>query len=212
MKEKLNYLYIFLPIPIVLFGLLVLKNAFLTILFYHIFMISVLVINKAPINFKDFFKGWDTKWGLLLIIGGLSTGFIALLFWNLIFLTDIPFTTQLEKIGLSKSNWFLFLLYFSVINPVIEEVFWRGYFRDKNIRFNLECVGFASYHLFVLYFFVKIYWLPVVFIFLFIASIFWKIIYKKYEGLLVPLISHVLADLSIVFAVTVVLFGLLSKI
>jgi len=63
---------------------------------------------------------------------------------------------------------------------------------------------FAGYHILVLAWFIKLPWLIIAFIVLTAAAYIWRYTASKLEGLVVPLLSHIAADVSII-AVTCVL-------
>ena len=69
-----------------------------------------------------------------------------------------------------------------------------------NRRVDIVDVAFAAYHILVLINFLKIPWVIVVFIILVMASWLWRLIAEKYQGLALPLLSHMTAGLGIMTA------------
>ena len=79
----------------------------------------------------------------------------------------------------------------------------RGYLGGHKY-FSWTDLAFAGYHILVLAWFIKVPWLVIAFIVLTVAAYIWRYIASKLEGLAVPLLSHIVADVSII-AVTCVL-------
>ncbi len=202
MNNKLNYIFILLPTISIIFGLYFLKNAILSIIFYHIGIIAILFFSNNIKLIKETLKGWNNIVGLFFIILAPSVGLLSYILWPIIFKNDLNFYQLLKTFGFNNYNWIIFIIYFSTINPILEEIFWRAYFNNKKYYskniFTIQDFGFAFYHLFVLIYFIKIYWLIIIFIFLYIASCLFRFIYIKYKGLLIPIISHIVADISII--------------
>ena len=54
--------------------------------------------------------------------------------------------------GLSSStSWLLFIAYFSLVNPFIEEYFWRGVLGSNTKKFYIGDLVYAGYHALVLW-------------------------------------------------------------
>jgi membrane protease YdiL (CAAX protease family) len=102
---------------------------------------------------------------------------------------------------LKPANWLLFILYYSFINPIIEEVYWRGYLGSKVKTLTWSDVCYAGYHPLVFLKFVAWPWALVEFVLLLGVAWMWRMIIRKYDGLLLPVLMHLFADLSIGFAI-----------
>ncbi len=203
MYNRFKYIFILLPIVSIIFGLYILKNAILTIFFYHIGIIAILFFSKNIKLIKEILKGWNNIVGFIFLILAPSVGVLSYIMWSVIFKNDLNLYQLLKTFGFNNYNWIIFIIYFSTINPILEELFWRAYFNKNkkkylNKFFTIQDFGFAFYHLFVLIYFVKLHWLIIIFIFLYIASGLFRFIYIKYKGLLIPIISHIVADISII--------------
>ena len=162
MNNKLKYIFILLPVVSIIIGLYFLKNAILTIIFYHIGIIAILFFSKNIKLIKETLKGWDNITGLFLIILTPSVGLLTYILWPIIFKNDLDFYQILKIFGFNNYNWIIFIVYFSTINPILEELFWRAYFNKNkkyflNNIFTIQDFGFAFYHLFVLIYFNKVY-------------------------------------------------------
>ena len=96
------------------------------------------------------------------------------------------------------------MIYFSTVQPFLEELYWRGYLESGRKYFSWTDLAFAGYHILVLAWFIKLPWLVIAFIVLAGAAYVWRYMAARLEGLIVPLLSHIIADVSII-AVTCVL-------
>ena len=87
------------------------------------------------------------------------------------------------------------------MNPWFEESFWRGMFGENNKELIWTDLVFVGYHMLVLALFITWYWLPLVFIALTLVGWFWRKLSSEYNGLLLPTVSHVAADASIMIMI-----------
>ena len=113
-------------------------------------------------------------------------------------LENISLNSTLMNFGLHGTSWLFFMIYFSIIQPLLEELYWRGYLARYNKYFSWTDFAFAGYHILVLAWFIKLPWLVIAFIVLIIASFIWRYLAYKLEGLVIPLLSHIVADISII--------------
>ena len=108
---------------------------------------------------------------------------------------------ELADLGLCNTAWLLFMVYYVTINPLLEELFWRGYLGSDSTFLTWNDIWFAGYHILVLVRFVTVTWIVASFLVLVGAAWFWRQLARKYNGLMVPIASHAAADLSIIAAV-----------
>jgi len=92
-------------------------------------------------------------------------------------------------------------VYFTFVNPFVEEYFWRGYLGSKTKSLHTTDFLYAGYHALVLINKVQtgsiIFSLGV----LVLASWFWRQIAREDGGLLAPVLGHMAADLTIMAVV-----------
>jgi membrane protease YdiL (CAAX protease family) len=113
---------------------------------------------------------------------------------------DLP--AQLVSIGLNSSaSWLTFITYFSLINPLVEEYFWRGVLGSNSKKLYIGDFIYAGYHAIIL-------WdraIPSLILFAVIilvsAGWFWRQITREDDGLLVSVLGHMAADFSILLTV-----------
>jgi membrane protease YdiL (CAAX protease family) len=192
------------PYAAVIIGLYILKNAWITIGLYHIPIALFLIGGDRKGLLKKIRTGSNCKIAAVSIILAAMIFPIIFFCWRYMQLESVHLNTALADFGLHGASWFFFMIYFSIIQPFLEELYWRGYLQSNHRYFSWADFAFAGYHMLVLGLFIKPAWLVIAFIVLTGAARVWRYIAYKLQGLAVPLLSHVAADISIV-AVTNIL-------
>jgi membrane protease YdiL (CAAX protease family) len=189
-----------LPYLAVWAGLFVFKNAWVTLLGFHLAILLALVYLRPALPLNVFFRNAKAKHVLSSILicgsGGLGLYFL----WDVFGVAD-DLREQLASIGLSGSTWRWFIVYFFLANPFFEEYFWRGVLGSDTKQFYLGDLIYAGYHILVV-------WnkthpfstLFMVFVLTF-AGWFWRQLYRRDGSLIAPILGHMAADLSILLAV-----------
>lgn len=191
-----NILGLLVPYLAMIIGLYIFHSGWLAFIIYHILILVFMYYTKTLNQWKNLFKGWNTKIAVLAIIFGLAGGFILYL---LAPFAGIKETIKpiLSILGLSGLPWLLFVIYHLSVNSWFEESYWRGTFGSKKKRIVSTDLIFAGYHMLVLALFLEWYWLILSFVILTIAAWFWRQLANKYKGLILPTLSHIAADASI---------------
>ena len=104
------------------------------------------------------------------------------------------------KFKMKDPFFIIFIIYFSLVNPVLEEFYWRILLRLEKFGFLIDIV-YSFYHVFVLIFFIKWYYMFPAVVSLITAGIVWRFIHEKYNDDLTIVLTHAAADLSIIFAI-----------
>jgi len=195
-----KYFYWLPPYFGVLIGLLILKNAWAGVLGFHLGILLSLILAKPNISPKILFKSKNIKWVLINIFLCGSSGFVIYFARSLFGITE-NISLQLAELELNKSTLIPFIVYFSLVNPFLEEYFWRAVFGSETKSFYFGDLAYAGYHGLVL--FGKIHPFAIIFAFvcLTIISWFWRQVQRQEEGLLAPVLGHMMADFSIMIAV-----------
>lgn len=188
---------------VVFVGLYIFKNAWAAILLYHLGIALLMVIGNRKDLLKSVFAGWNLTFALIAVAVCALSGPAILLFWEYMRLDQIALGTVLGDFGLDGWSWYLFIIYFVTVQPVLEELYWRRFPGSSRKWLCFTDLAFAGYHIFVLVWFIKWPWLVAAFIVLSTAGFFWRRIAGKFGGLTVPILSHIAADVSIVAAVSV---------
>ena len=182
------------------FGILFFHSAWGALLGYHAAIILSLLIARPNIPVKILLTGKNIKWLIVYILICGSSGAILYFLWD-VFGFAGDFSEQVAALGLNASNWPVFIAYFSLANPFIEEYFWRGWLMDKTKSLHTSDFLYAGFHALILINMVQtgsIIFGASVLVF---AGWFWRQIAREDNGLLVPVLGHMAADFTILFAV-----------
>ena len=201
---RLKLISVLVPYVAVLIGLYVLKNAWIAIGLYHFGITVCLITGDRNCLLKRVCAGWNSIIAAVGIVMSVMIFPIIFFFWGHMQLESIPLKSALANFGLHGTSWFFFMIYFSTVLPFLEELYWRGYLENNRKYFSWTDFAFAGYHILVLAWFIKLPWLVIAFIVLTVAAYIWRYLASKLEGLVVPLLSHIVADVSII-AVTYIL-------
>ena len=199
MSDK-KWLTPLLPYLAVWAGLFLFKNAWLALIGFHVTILLVLVFLRPNIPFEILFKSKSPKWILISVLVCSTSGIGLYFLWS-IFGVAHDFPAQLESIGLNSSSWVLFIAYFSLVNPFIEEYFWRGVFRNDSKKLSIADPVYAGYHALILWGMVN----PIAILFgvaiLTSAGWLWRQFLREDDGMLAAVMGHMVADFSIMMAV-----------
>ena len=189
-----------LPYLAVAIGLLWFQHAFLALLGFHFAILLCLLLAKSSIPVKILFQSKDIRWVVLNILLCGSSGISLYLLWSYFgVITDLP--ARIESLGLTRSTWPWFITYFALVNPWIEEYFWRGYLGSSTRRLYPSDFLYAGFHGLILMGKMQaglvLYSLGV----LALAGWFWRQLACLNEGLLASVLGHMAADFTILMAV-----------
>jgi len=196
-------MFIKLPLPSIPYlavsvGLFVFHNAWVAILTYHAMIIIIIFLSKHDTPFK---QALSIKYTLITSTAiGASGGVLLYLLWPLL---SIPpdVNTYIRSIGLSTTVWPYFIVYYVLVNPLLEEYYWRSYLGSSMKHPVLNDFLFAGYHVIVLVGKVSIPWLGVVFLVLCCAAWYWRQISRITGGLLAAILSHMAADATVILSI-----------
>lgn len=190
----------FVPYLAVVGGMFGLRNAWAAVFGYHLGMALVLALDRRCGDARQLGTGMQWLNFSATALFGISGGVILYLCWPFLGLPP-GFNEQLAKLGISAATWPYFLAYFCLVNPWLEEVYWRGYLADASVKPVWNDLLFAGYHLLVLAPFVQWLWLLPMLGGLVLAGWLWRRQACHTGGLLIPLASHFLADTAIMLTV-----------
>jgi membrane protease YdiL (CAAX protease family) len=195
-----NILAPFLPYVAVGIGLLVLNSAWIAILVYHLGAIIILFSSGYRTSFPQILKIKNYTILFIMALLGALGGAILYLIWPFL---AIPQDTAvyLQDIGLTKTAWPYFIGYFIIINPLVEELYWRSYLGGNSKRIVVNDLLFSGYHILVLAGKMDIIWLVIVFIILSLGAWFWRQANKWNHGILTSVASHFAADASVMLTI-----------
>jgi hypothetical protein len=189
-----------LPYIVIGIGLLVLHNAWITILSYHLGMILILMFSEGRVSLRTIYENGNYKILVGSAVLGGTGGLLLYLLWPLLGI-PVDIDLYLQKIGLTTAVWPYFIAYYILINPWLEEYYWRSYLGSNSKRITLNDLLFSGYHILVLAGKINVIWLITVFILLSLAGWFWRQVNRRNRGLAPSIISHIAADASVILTI-----------
>jgi uncharacterized protein len=198
--------YYLLPCIPVGFGLYVANNIWVAMLGYHLFAVLILLGEKQVRQVRRIFSGGTIEGIMLWSFFALASGGAIYLLGLILNISDV-LRDGLLQMGLSGNGWLFFIVYYSLVNPVIEEVYWRGFLGSESKGLTWSDIGYAGYHPLVFLKFLPVPWAIFEFVVLAAVAWFWRGIVKKHGGLRIPFAMHLSADLSIAAAIWLLVKG-----
>ncbi|RJP51442.1 MAG: hypothetical protein C4583_08550 [Anaerolineaceae bacterium] len=181
-------------------GLYVVNNAWVAVLGYHAGIILLVTLAGAWPRLGEFRPNaplWKT---ILFGLTGLSAGAALYFLWPFIHVSS-ELTTALLRWGLNPRSWPLFIAYGALVNPWLEEAFWRGWLGSANRHPVLHDAVFAGFHLVVLAPFFPLLWLIVAFLVLAFSGWLWRQVIRTEKSMLASTLFHMAADVSILLVI-----------
>jgi membrane protease YdiL (CAAX protease family) len=181
-------------------GMFWFHQAWLALLGFHFAIILSLLFARPHIPLKVLFKSNDIRWVLLSIVLCGSSGislYVLLSYFEVV--SDLP--AQIEAFGLTSSTWPLFIAYFAIVNPLIEEYFWRGYLGSTTKGLYISDFLYSGFHGLVLLNQMQAGLVLYSLIVLVLVGWFWRQIARADGGLLAPVLGHMAADFTILMVV-----------
>lgn len=203
--ERLSVFHVLLlgaiPYVAVLIGMYWFKNGVAAMFLYHMGMVAGLVYFRHRCPPTQLVQGISPGVLLFLLPLYAAPGVLIYFFWDMAGITGEGLASALKGLGISSSIFVWFSVHYMGINSVLEEWFWRGLLREKQLRPSLSDWLFAGYHGLVMAWFVTPVWIVVTVVLLMVSSWVWRIQVLKLRGLFVPWVTHFFADASIIVAV-----------
>ncbi len=181
-------------------GLLVFHNAWLAILGYHAGMIAIISCSGTRITPQKAFRGRGYGIPLIGALAGACAGILLYVLWPYLGLAG-GINAYVRSIGLNERTWPAFLTYFIIMNPLIEEYYWRGYLASAGKGIVLNDLVFSGYHLIVAAGRMHAVWLIVLFVALTTGAWFWRQMNRFNGGLLASTVSHITADTTVILTI-----------
>jgi membrane protease YdiL (CAAX protease family) len=113
----------------------------------------------------------------------------------------------LAALGLHGGTWLAFAAYHALVNPVVEEAYWRGAFGEREGILRPSDVAFAGYHTIVLARFTGAGPILVSVVALVLVAAFWRFTYRRTGTLWPAVVAHLVADAGIMLVVSTRIAG-----
>lgn len=189
-----------LPYLAVAAGLFWFQNAWAALVGFHAAILVSLLLARSEVPLKTLFASHDPRWVLLSILLCGSSGISLYFFWPQSGIgSDLPATTQ--SLGLNSSGWIPFIAYFTLVNPFVEEYFWRGYLGSPARTLYVSDFVYAGFHAFIILNKMQTGSILYSLALLVLAGWFWRQIAREDKGLLAAVLGHMAADFTILVAV-----------
>lgn len=184
----------------VIVGLFVVDHAWIALVIFHLTIVISLLLARSRLPLRILFTSREIRWGLVSILLCGSTGISLFLLWDAF---GIPgdLSRRMEAMGLNRTIWIPFLAYFTLINPLIEEYFWRGYLGSDTSNLAPSDFLYSGFHGLILLDKVETGMIVLTLALLVLAGWFWRQLAQIDGGLLAPVLGHMAADFTILTAV-----------
>ena len=200
LKVPFKWLTPILPYLAVGIGLFWFKNAWAALLGFHLAILLSVLLGRSRVPIRILFQSHRLRWiGLSLFLSG-SVGIFLYFFWS-VFGVASDLSTHVAALGLNSSNWILFITYFSLVNPFMEEYFWRGYLGSSTKRLYLSDFIYAGFHAMILAGSLPVTSIVTSLTILVLAGWFWRQLAREDSGLLAPVLGHMAADFAILVTI-----------
>ncbi len=144
--------------------------------------------------------GWD-RWLAIVTCGVFALAGVAVFYlWPIAVRADVDLAEFLEAMGVGGRRFAVFAVVFCLLNPVVEEVFWRGCLGDGRRGLSWIDAAFAGYHVPVLLMVMNVGMSAAAFAILCTTSWCLRRLRHKSGGLGIGWTAHFLADVSIMTA------------
>lgn len=194
MTRSLRWGWVLLPYLAVFAGMTLLENAWVALIGFHLSLLPLLLAQAGQV--RRFFIPVSFRLLLPVSLAGLAGGLGLWLVWPLAGL-PLDFPAQVERLGLRCADWPLFLACFALLNPFLEEWYWRGALGSDSPRPQPVDFLYAGYHISILARFAAPGWVLIGFLLLAGAGWFWRQTARLTGSLLPAALSHLLADASL---------------
>lgn len=196
----MNLFISILPYLAVWLGLFFFKSAWSALVGFHIAILLALLILRSTLPLEILFKGKSVRWILFSVLFCSTSGIGLYFLWDVFGVAgDLP--AQLQALGLNSTSWFPFIAYFSLVNPFVEEYFWRGVLGSATKKLYIGDLIYASYHAMILWGRVHPFFILFAVIILVSAGWLWRQMLRKDNGLLAAVLGHMAADFSILLTI-----------
>lgn len=187
-----RYLWLIAPFLSLAAGIFLFRSGWLALIFYHALILFALGIYREQVRFRDLVVGfsWRPLVSMLVIACGL-------------FAAITEFAISRDFVGpkvarLVGSCDGLFCFYLLLVNPILEELFWRDLFASKSRRPTVCDFLFGAFHSSILVLFLSPSAVLVVVLAISSVGYGWRQLRWRYSGLILPWMGHVIADAMLI--------------
>lgn len=156
-------------------------------------------ISWPPISVQGLGMGFATGIIMFAVIVAAYIGFGSTT------IDPIEFKSAMQEVGLLHRNKFVLMaLYWTFINALLEEYFWRWFivsraqsFLTKKGAIVLSALGFVAHHFLAMSLYFDLPTTLLACVGIFVAGIVWSALYLRYRNIFASYLSHIFADAAI---------------
>ena len=191
----------FMTIPYIatVVGLWMMQNAWAAMLIYHVLVLIVARHEIRPTLKRKKLNRLEWAAVAAALCGGPGLYFL----WPMIGGEQAALAERMAFFGLTGGSLLFFVLWFSIIHPVLEESLWRSLDPKPWQLFCGQDLCFAGYHGLVVFWFVQPIWIAVSLVVLVSSSMFWRWLTWKTGSRWPAFAMHAAADASILVGIAV---------
>ncbi len=168
---------------------------------FHLAMLFALWLDRRDLPPPSLLlKSKHRRWIVSSLLVGSASGISLYLLWPWLGIAP-DLAAQLDALGLTRASWPAFIAYFTLVNPWIEEYFWRGYLAESSRQLAPMDFIFAGYHAMLLLGRTNLPALALALSALVFGAWFWRQTSRRDDGLLSAALGHLIADLTILLTV-----------
>jgi hypothetical protein len=199
-QRALRVVGLFMPYFAVWFGLYILGNAWAAVLGYHLGIVLLVTLARVWPQ-ANRFRTNTSLWKVLVFgLSGCMAGISVYFLWPFIHVSP-QLMVALSNWGLTPRAWPIFILYGTLVNPWLEEIYWRGWLGSATRSPMVNDAFFAGFHLVILAPFFPPIWLAITFAVLAFSGWMWRQIIQLESSMLASTLFHMAADVSILLVV-----------
>lgn len=177
-----------------------LRNLLLAVGFYHLVLLICILAIRRTGTCKLCFKRFPWRFGVICL-GGIVPGFVILAAWPMARAEHVELADLMTTLHVNKPLFIAFSIYACLVNPLLEEGFWRGCFDNRSIRPNGVDILFAGYHALAVCVILKPPFVVVLLAAMTFAGWLFRTLYRLSDSLLPALLLHSIADIAILYAI-----------
>jgi hypothetical protein len=189
-----------MPYLAVWLGLYLFHSGWAAILGYHAGIILLVTLAKAWPKLSDFHPNAPMWKVALFALTGLSAGVVVYFLWPFVYVSP-AFSDALLDWGLTPRVWPVFILYSGLVNPWLEEIFWRGWLGSAATHPIWQDFIFGGFHLVILAPFISLFWMAIALLILAFSGWLWRQVDRVEQSMLATSLFHMAADVSILLVV-----------
>ncbi len=186
-------------------GMYVFHSGWLAVLLYHLGVVAFLLYRKPAGLGQRMRAGVKLPILIPAVLACAMAGPVVYFMWPWFAVSDAALPEWMAHYGLTGWSWLLLMPYFSLVHPVFEEIHWREISPERVTGICWQDLLFAGYHVLVLFQVMDWPWLFLVFGILSGSSVFWRWAAARFGGYGLSVLTHAVADASVVVGVWLLL-------